>query len=84
VGVEVVEHDVDVAVRVIGHDPVHKVEELDPAPAPIVPGPDRARGDVPQDLRPSRSIFRARRKRQTYWLLTSPKAAATSPPVQRA
>jgi hypothetical protein len=31
VGVEVVEHDVDVAIGVIGHDLVHEVEELDTA-----------------------------------------------------
>src|SRR5215203_1031602 len=46
VGVEVVEHDMDVAARVIGHDLVHEVEELDPASTPIVPGPNLARGDV--------------------------------------
>ena len=37
-----------------------------------------------EDFLPSRSIFWARRKRQTYWSLTSPRASATSPPVQRA
>src|SRR3954464_12892946 len=46
VGVEVVEHDMDVAARVIGDDLVHEVEELDPASTPIVPGPNLARGDV--------------------------------------
>ena len=36
------------------------------------------------DLRPSRSIFWARRKRQTCCTCTSPSSAATSGPVQRA
>lgn len=46
VGVEVVEHDMDVALRVVGHDLVHEVEELDPAPAAVVAGPNLACGDV--------------------------------------
>jgi hypothetical protein len=37
-----------------------------------------------QDLRPARSIFWRRRKRQTCCSCTSPSAAAISPPVQRA
>src|SRR5271155_816531 len=37
-----------------------------------------------QDLRPARSIFCARRKRQTYWTSTSSSAAASKGPVQRA
>ena len=46
VGLEIIEHDVDLAVRVIGHDLVHEVEELDPPPAPIVSCLDLARGNV--------------------------------------
>ena len=45
VGVEVVEHDVDVAIGVIGvigDDLVHEVEELDTAPPTVVAGPDLA------------------------------------------
>src|SRR5215218_8998672 len=37
-----------------------------------------------QDLRPERSTFWARKKRQTYWTSTSPSAAASNGPVQRA
>ena len=46
VGVEVVEHDVDVAIGVIGHDLVHEVEELDTAPPTVVAGPDLAGSHV--------------------------------------
>jgi hypothetical protein len=46
VGLEVVEHDVDLAIRVIGHDRVHEVEELDPSPSPVVSRLDLARGNV--------------------------------------
>jgi len=40
--------------------------------------------DRHQDLRPARSIFCPRRKRQTYCTSTSPSAAANSGPDQRA
>ncbi len=46
VGAEVVEHDMDLALRVGGHDLVHEVEELDPPAATIVAGPNLAAGDV--------------------------------------
>ena len=36
-GVEIVEDDMDFAASMLGDDPVHEVEELDPAPPFIVP-----------------------------------------------
>ena len=60
VGVEVVQHDVDLPVGVIGDDAVQEVQELEPAAALVVPGLDLAIGDVEgceQHRDPVPSIF---------------------------
>src|SRR5512133_413788 len=46
VRVQIVEHDVDFPTGMVGHDAVHEVEKLDPAPAPVVPRLDLAGGNV--------------------------------------
>lgn len=46
VGRKVVEDDVDLAVRVVGHDRVHEVQELDAAASFVVAAGDLAAGDV--------------------------------------
>src|SRR5271165_6603841 len=45
VGGEIVEDDVDFALR-IGGDPVHEVEELDPSASLVVAADDLAAGDI--------------------------------------
>ena len=46
VGVEVVEDDVDLALGMGGHDPVHEVEKLDPPPALVVARHHLAADDI--------------------------------------
>lgn len=36
VGVEIVQDDVNLPAGIVGHDPIHKVQELPAAPTPIV------------------------------------------------
>ena len=44
--VEIVEDDVDFALRIGGGDPVHEVEELDPSASLVVAADDLAAGDI--------------------------------------
>src|SRR5436190_19602344 len=46
VGVEIVEDDMDLVVRIIGDDPVHEVEELHPPATLLVSRQDLAIGEV--------------------------------------
>ena len=46
VGVEIVEDDVDLPLGMLGHDPVHEIEELDAPAAAVMLGADLAAGDV--------------------------------------
>ena len=58
VGLEVIEHDVDVAIGVIGHDLVHEVEELDPPPLTVVAGLDLAGSNVERGKEGRRAVPR--------------------------
>lgn len=69
---------------------VERGERSGGAVPPVVmalPGQRPAIGQLEVSLRalqrPARSVFCARRTRQTYWSLMSPRAAASSRPVQR-
>ena len=46
VRIEVVENDVDLAIRVFRHEVVHEVQELPATTAGIMPGFDLPRGDI--------------------------------------
>ena len=46
VGVQIVENDVQLAVRVLGDEAVHKVQKFDPPTAPVMAAFDQAGGHV--------------------------------------
>ena len=45
-GREIVENDMDFALRILGHDGVHEIEELDATPSFVVTADHLAAGDV--------------------------------------
>jgi hypothetical protein len=51
VSVQVVQHDVHLAIRVGGHDLIHEVQKFPPPSPVVVPGNDLAGGDRPLLLR---------------------------------
>ena len=46
VGIEIVQNDVNFASRVIGDDPVHEIEKLDPSTALVMPRLDQPGGHL--------------------------------------
>jgi hypothetical protein len=56
VGGEIVEHDVDLALRICGDDPVHEIEEFDAPASLVVAAEDLAAADVQRGEQRGRSM----------------------------